>query len=214
MICSLFFICLRRFPIRAWQFPLLYFADPRVDDPRRARRGPRHCELPAVLQAICPVLLRIGGSPPNRNLLLLLCLSEVVVLRSGTLTNYFNCSAFPVLKQYICVVIFEAMSNPVHQAQYMEHSSTRPTSSTEHWSPPLRPSGAATRHRVRHHHLRRRGCAWSEEPVSRCDKARKTHLTFFCVRAQPRLPSRGRGNGNNQRIARRASNIEINLLKT
>jgi hypothetical protein len=131
-ICSLFFICLRCLSIRAWQFLLLYFADPRVDDPRRTRRGLRHCELPAVLHARCPVLLRIGGSPPSRNLPLLLCLSEGVVLSSGTLTDYFNCSAFPGLKQYMCAVIFEAMSNPVLQAQYMELSSTRPTSSTEH----------------------------------------------------------------------------------
>jgi hypothetical protein len=56
----------------AWQFPLLYFADPRVDDPTHTRRGLRHRELPAVLQARSPVLLQIGWLRRNPSLLLLL----------------------------------------------------------------------------------------------------------------------------------------------
>jgi hypothetical protein len=77
------------------------------------------------------VLLRTGQLPPNRNLLLLLYLSEGVALISGTLNDYFNCGVFPGLKRYIDAVVFEAMSNPVLQAQCMELFSTRPTSSTE-----------------------------------------------------------------------------------
>jgi hypothetical protein len=76
--------------MRAWQFPLLYIADPQVHDSRHARRGLRHCELPVVLEARFPVLLRIGWLPPNPNLFLLLYLPEGVMLISGTLNDNFR----------------------------------------------------------------------------------------------------------------------------
>jgi hypothetical protein len=95
-----------------------------------------------ILKAISLVLSGIGSLPPNPNLLL--HLSGGVVFSSETLNDYFNSGGFPRLKRHIYALVFEAMSNSVLDAQHMELSLTRPTSSSQPSSSPLRPTGAAS----------------------------------------------------------------------
>jgi hypothetical protein len=57
----------------------------------------------------------IQARTPNPNLFL--HLFGGVVFSSGTPNDYFNCGGLPVMKRRIYAVEFEAMSDPVFQAQ-------------------------------------------------------------------------------------------------
>jgi ubiquitin-conjugating enzyme E2 D/E len=74
--------------------------------------------LQQVVQAVFPILSRIGSMPPNANLFVYL--SGGVVFSSGTLNDYFTGGGFPGLKRHLYVIVFEAITPAILDAQYTE----------------------------------------------------------------------------------------------